>query len=204
MNEEGLAATRPKRFIRTTDSKHRFPKADNVLERDFTATRPNEKWVGDLTYLWTAQGWMYLATLQDVFSRMIVGWALKSTMDESLTLDALMMALGRRKFKGTLIHHTDQGSQYAATTYRAILEQRGITASMSRKGDCWDNAMAESFNGTIKRELIEAWIPDTKGELATAVFEYIEAYYNRKRKHSGIGYTSPHLFDRQIAKGRRF
>ena len=201
MREEGLVSTPPKRFIRTTNSNHKFPKADNLLQRDFTATSTNQKWVGDLTYLWTAEGWMYLATLQDVFSKTIVGWSLKTTMDESLSLDALVMALRGRKTKG-LIHHTDQGAQYAATKYRTVLKSRGIKVSMSRKGDCWDNAMAESLNGTIKRELLGEWVPKTRAELESAVLEYIEGYYNKKRRHSALGYKTPLDVELNIAKKR--
>ena len=195
MREAGLRARRKRRFRRTTDSAHSLPLAPNLLARDFTASAPNRAWVGDITYLWTAQGWLYLAVLIDLFSRRVVGWALSERIDEQLALDALNMALHTRRPPRGLVHHTDRGSQYASRAYRAVLRAAGIRRSMSRKGDCWDNAVAESFFAALKEELVEDVETLTRAEARKVVFEYIESFYNRERLHSTNAYTSPVNFE---------
>jgi putative transposase len=187
----GLYARRPRRFIVTTLSDASHPKAENVLDRNFTATRPNERWVTDITYLWTSEGWSYLAVILDLFSRRIVGWAFDDTMTTSLPLKALEMAIGRRGPDAKLLHHSDRGCQYTSADYRAALDAIGAEVSMSRKGNCWDNAVAESFFATLKTELVHRSKWATKLELRAAVFEYIELYYNRRRLHSTLGYKTP-------------
>lgn len=193
----GIAGRSPgRKRVRTTISDPTATPAPNVVARDFTAPAPNRLWVGDITYLPTKEGWLYLATVLDVFSRRIVGWAVADHLRTSLPLAALTRALSaRRPIAGQLVHHTDRGSQYTSTAYRALLEERGITASMSRKGDCYDNAMAESFFGTFKTELVPdaGWV--TKAAAGLAVFDYLEVFYNRQRRHSALGYLSPVNFE---------
>jgi transposase InsO family protein len=161
----------------TTDSKHAHPVAPNVLERDFKATAPNQKWLADLTYIPTDEGWLYLALVLDLFSRKLVGWAMNETMPQELTLAALWVALGWRDPAPGLLHHSDRGSQYAAGDYRKVLKARGITVSMSRKGDCWDNAPMESANGTVKVECVHGEHFRTRAEAQQALVEYL-GYYN--------------------------
>jgi len=165
--------------------------AENTLSRDFTASRPNERWVTDITYLWTNEGWLYLAVILDLFSRAVVGWSLDTTLSTQLPLTALEMALKRRKPTAGLLHHSDRGCQYTSLEYRQALARAGVAVSMSRKGNCWDNAVAESYFATLKAELVsgEAW--STRHDLRAAVFEYIEVFYNRRRLHSSIGYKTP-------------
>lgn len=191
MREQGLVARSKKRFRRTTDSKHAFPVADNILARNFTANAPNEAWVTDITYLWTREGWLYVAAIVDLYSRMIVGWAMSERIDRELCLDALDMAVKARKPSRGLIHHSDRGSQYASSDYRRALDEHGMVCSMSRKGDCWDNAVAESFWSTLKTELGNDAPFPTRAAARQAVFEYIEVFYNRRRLHSSLGYTTP-------------
>jgi transposase InsO family protein len=202
MRTHGLAARRPKRFVRTTDSRHGLPVAPNVVARDFTAAAANRVWVGDITYVPTREGWLYLAALLDVFSRRVVGWAMASDLSRGLVLEALDMALKGRKTGRGLVHHTDRGSQYASRDYRAALRARGITCSMSRAGDCWDNAMAESFFSTIKCELIHDADFATRTLAARAIEDYIVNFYNCRRLHSSLGYVSPIEFElRKSSKG---
>ena len=182
--------------MRTTDSKHAHPIAPNVLERDFTATAPNQKWLADLTYVPTDEGWLYLALVLDLYARKIVGWAMSETMPQELTLEALRVALGWCDPPDGLIHHSDRGSQYAACDYRKVLKSRGITVSMSRKGDCWDNAPMESANGTLKVECIHGEHFKTRAEAQRAIIEYI-GYYNTERRHSSLGNVSPAQFERR-------
>ena len=191
MKREGLAVRRRRRARRTTDSNHTFPVADNLLERNFVVDGPNLVWVTDITYVWTREGWMYLAAIIDLFSRAVVGWAMSDRIDTKLCLDALRMAIDARRPPRGLVHHSDRGSQYASGDYRRALEAHGIVCSMSRKGDCWDNAVAESFWGTIKGELLDDMDLATRSEARRAVFEYIEVFYNRRRRHSSIAYRSP-------------
>jgi len=182
--------------IVTTDSKHAHPIAANVLGRQFEATAPNQKWLADLTYVPTAEGWLYLALVLDLFSRKLVGWAMSESMPQELTLAALHMALGWRDPPAGLVHHSDRGSQYAAHDYRGVLAARGITVSMSRKGDCWDNAPMESANGTIKVECVHGEQFRTRAEAAHALVEYF-GYYNTERLHSSLDYLTPSEFERR-------
>jgi len=191
MKERDLRGKRRKRFRVTTMSEHDMPIAPNLLERDFTASAPNQKWVGDITYIWTRQGWLYLAVLIDLFSRRVVGWAMGDTLATELPLRALHMAIQTRRPPRGLIHHTDRGCQYASAEYRAVLEQHGIVASMSRKGNCWDNAVAESFFATLKTELVRDLDLLTHDHAKRELFAYIEGFYNRRRRHSSLGYATP-------------
>lgn len=196
--ELDLRARQPRRFRITTDSSHTCAVASNLLKRRFTASRPNEVWVGDITYLVRGQGWLYLALLMDVYSRRIVGWSLSDRIDEALTLSALDRAVRSRRPPRGLIHHTDRGSQYVGAAYRQALEAAGIQASMSRKGDCWDNAMAESVIKTIKVELGSRFASRTLAE--QELFEYIEGFYNTRRLHSSLDYQTPAEVERKAAR----
>jgi transposase InsO family protein len=191
MQENGLSAVPKPRFRRTTDSNHEYPIAPNLLERRFTAARPNEVWVGDITYVWTEEGWLYLAVLLDLFSRRVVGWAVSTSIDQQLTLSALRMAVECREPAAGLVHHSDRGSQYAATVYRRALAQRGIKCSMSRKGDCLDNAVAESFFATLEKELRANYNFVSRSSARSIIADYIENFYNPWRRHSSINYQSP-------------
>lgn len=191
MRQSGFYALRKRRFVRTTDSKHTLPIAPNLLQRDFTASAPNRVWATDITYLWTTEGWLYLAVMLDLYSRRVVGWAMSERIDEELVLSTLQMALLRRRPPRGLIHHSDRGSQYCGARYLAVLEANGVIRSMSRKGNCWDNAPSESFFGTLKQELILRAPFLSRDGTRTLVFEYLEAYYNRKRRHSTLGFLSP-------------
>ena len=195
MREEGLYGRRPARFRKTTDSDHGRPVPGNLIARDFTADAPDRKWVGDITYVWTGAGWLYLAVLVDLFSRRVVGWAVAEHMRASLCVDALKMALGRRQPPRELVHHTDQGCQYVSAEYQAVLSSAGIVCSMSRRGNCWDNAVAESFFATLKKELIHRYRWLDRRDAAKAIAEYIEIFYNNHRLHSSLGYTSPAEFE---------
>jgi putative transposase len=200
MHAHGITGQAPPRFRRTTDSKHTLPIADNVLERKFEVDGPDKVWAADITYIRTWEGWLYLAVVIDLFSRRVVGWSMATHLRTDLILDALKMALGRRLPGPGMLHHSDRGSQYASHNYRNTLKAHGITCSMSRKGNCWDNAVVESFFGTLKTELIyrRPW-PSIK-MARTGVAEYIEVFYNRKRRHSYVGYVSPVEFEKQFAK----
>jgi transposase InsO family protein len=195
MRENGLRGRRRRRFRHTTDSNHAMPIAPNTLARDFTAEAPNEVWVTDITYIWTREGWLYLAAILDLYSRRVVGWSMSERMTRQLVLDALSMAVRARTPPVGLLHHSDRGSQYASADYRAALVAAGIQCSMSRKGDCWDNAVAESFFSTLKAELVHEADWATRVEARTAIFEYLEVFYNRRRRHSSIGYVSPVAFE---------
>ena len=200
LREMGLIGLPVKRFRRTTDSAHPHPVAANVLARDFDAAQPNERWSTDITYLWTWEGWLYLAVVLDLFSRRVVGWAVQPHLRTELALDALEMALGRRVPETGLVHHSDRGCQYAADAYQARLRDHAIVCSMSRKGDCWDNAVTESFFATLKTELIHRQPWPTRRETKHAVAEYIEGFYNPYRLHSSLGYVSPNDFERRHAR----
>lgn len=195
MRECGLVARRRRKFRVTTDSKHNLPVAQNLLCREFFSSGPNQAWVSDITYVWTTEGWLYLAVVIDLHSRMVVGWSMKERLDRSLVLDALSMATGRRNPAPGLIHHSDRGSQYASYDYRNALDSHGMVCSMSRKGDCWDNAVAESFFGSLKTELVHQRRYRTRDEARRDIFEYIEVFYNRVRLHSSLGYLSPARFE---------
>jgi putative transposase len=191
MREQGLQARSPRRFRVTTAADPSHAVEPNVLDRNFTAERPDRRWVTDITYISTAAGWCYLAVILDLFSRAVVGWALDTTLSTQLPLDALNMAVRRRRPRPGLMHHSDRGCQYTSTQYRHELAELGVTVSMSRKGNCWDNAVAESFFKTIKEELVHRQRWDSKAQLRSALFEYIEVFYNRRRLHSAVGYKTP-------------
>lgn len=195
--ELGLKAKSIRRYRQTTDSSHSYSLAPNLLARRFEACRPNQVWVGDLTFLTAGQRWLYLAVLMDIFSRRIVGWAVSERMDEALTLKALERALQQCPAPRGLIHHSDRGGQYCGNAYRERLEAAGVAVSMSRKGDCWDNAMAESLIKTIKTELGRSFA--TPRLAHQELFEYIEGFYNTRRLHSGIDYQTPHEVERRAA-----
>lgn len=198
MRQSGMHSfRRPRRRVRTTDSGHTRPVAPNLLKRDFSAVSPNEKWVGDIVGIWTDEGWLYLAALLDTYSRFIVGWAMNVHRDEALVAAALQMALARRTLpqSANLIQHTDRGSQYTAVAYLALLKQHGIQVSMSDKGDPYDNAMMESFFSTLRAELTDLQRFPTRQAARTAVFEFIEVFYNRQRLHSSLGYRTPVAFE---------
>jgi transposase InsO family protein len=203
MREEGIEGQKKRRFRTTTDSRHSHPVAPNHLQRNFTASTPNEVWVSDITYVWTREGWMYLAAIMDLFSRRIVGWAMDSRIDQSLALDALSMALTTRQPAPGLLHHSDRGVQYAGAAYQEQLRQAGIVCSMSSKGDCWDNAVAESFFSTFKAELVHRMDYASRDQAWASAFDYIEAFYNPSRRHSALGYSSPVDYEAATAtKGR--
>lgn len=187
-----LSARKPRRWrINTTQADPSHPVVGNVLNRDFTASRPDERWVTDITYVWTDEGWCYLAAILDLFSRAVVGWAVSPNLTTALPLAALRMAIQRRRPEASLLHHSDRGCQYTSFEYRTALAQHGITVSMSRTGNCWDNAVAESFFATLKSELVHHRSWASRLELRTATFEYIETFYNRRRLHSSLGYKTP-------------
>jgi putative transposase len=203
MQGEGWRAVAPKRYRVTTDSRHTTAVAPNQLARVFAPPLQggtNRVWVGDVTYVATRAGWLYLAVLLDLASRRVVGWAMRDSLDGALTRDALAMAIAQRRPAPGLIHHTDRGGQYAATDYRAMLAAHGMSPSMSRKGNCWDNAVAESFFATIKRELLDRTIWHTHGDARSAIFSYIEMWYNRSRRHSSLDYRSPDEYERWLAE----
>ena len=195
MRERGIQARRKRRFRRTTDSKHAHPIAPNVLGRNFAVKSANAVWVTDVTCIWTAEGWTFLAVMLDLFARRVVGWAASEANDTALALSALGHALRDRNPGPGLIHHSDRGSPYASGEYRRALAERGIVASMSRKGDCWDNAVAESFFATIKAELVEHEVYATHDAAVASIAEYIERFYNPQRRHSHLGQVSPIEFE---------
>ena len=196
MQELRITARIPRRFRKTTDSKHNLPVAENVLSRNFDVEGPNQVWVTDISYVWTWEGWLYLAVILDLFSRRAVGWSMAGHLRTELVLEALHMALGQRFPNNELLHHSDRGSQYASSAYRKVLQTHGITCSMSRKGDCWDNAVAESFFATLKTDLIHRRSWPTRREARTAIHEYIAVFYNKQRRHSYLGYLSPVEFEK--------
>jgi len=201
MREEGLVARAPKRrHAATTDSRHSEPVAPNLLARrfDVNGVTVNRAWVSDITYIPTRTGWLYLAVVLDLGSRRCIGWAMRETLDEEIALSALRMALGARHPAPGLMHHSDRGSQYAGAAYRALLKAHGAVASMSRKGDCYDNAVAESFFATLEFELIMKSDWHTKEEGRRSIFRYIETWYNRTRRHSTLGYVSPAQYEEQL------
>jgi len=195
MQENGLYVQTRRKFKVTTDSKHTKPVAPNLLERNFTADAPNTLYVGDITYIPTREGWLYLAVVIDLFSRAVVGWSMGSRITAGLVRAALTMAIRTRNPGRGLIFHSDRGSQYASACYRKLLDQHGIRASMSRKGNCWDNAVAESFFHTLKIECVHHGDYATRGAARASIFEYIEVFYNRQRSHSTLGYQAPLVFE---------
>jgi transposase InsO family protein len=198
MRAAGLAAAPRRRFVpRTTDPDHPHPVAANVLGRDFAAAAPDRKWACDLTYVWTDEGWLYLSVVIDLFSRRVVGWNMSDDLRAPGVAAALEMAVAARRPAAGLVHHSDRGSQYACELYRSILAEHGMTASMSRPGNCYDNAVAESFFSTLKSELVHRRRFRTRDQARGEVFEWIECWYNRKRRHSSLGYLSPEAFEAQ-------
>lgn len=195
MREEGLAAKRRRRFRKTTDSEHDCPIAPNILERNFTVDEPNRVWCSDITYIRTHQGWMYLCVVMDLFSRKIVGWSLADHMRTSMVLEALEMAVGLRRPPEGLIFHSDRGVQYASSDFRAELQAHKMIQSMSRAGECWDNAVVESWNDKLKQEMVHRTVFETKESVEMPVFDYIECFYNQKRIHTSNNYQSPNEYE---------
>lgn len=191
MHEHGIRARHKRRYRVTTDSRHGLPVAPNRLERDFAPAAPNQIWTSDITYLWTDEGWLYLAIVLDLFNREVVGWSLKPSMTADLVTDALTMAWFRRRPEPGVVLHSDRGSQYASSAFQAKLAAYGMTCSMSRKGNCWDNAPTESWFNSFKNERIHDVRYDTRAAMEVVSFEYIEVFYNRQRQHSTLGYQSP-------------
>ena len=195
MKAAGLRSIVRRKYRATTDSKHSHPVAKNLLKRDFTTDGPDKAWVSDITYIATARGWLYLTVFIDLFSRMVVGWALSSSLSTEMVLTALKRGLRNRRPGAGLLIHSDRGVQYASRDFRKVLKKHHFVQSMSRKGDCWDNAVAESFFGIIKSELIHHERFKGPQDTLKAIFEYIEVFYNRKRKHSTLGYKTPAGFE---------
>ena len=196
MRLEGLRA-RPRRRSLPKDDGTRSMIADNVLDRQFSAARPNQKWVADFTYIWTAQGWLYVAVVIDLFSRRVVGWSMRDTMTSQLVTDALIMAIWRRGKPNALLHHSDQGSQYTSEQFQRLMADNGVSCSMSRSGNVWDNAAMESFFSSLKTERIARKVYRTRDQAKADVFDYIERFYNPRRRHSTLGYLSPIDFEKQ-------
>jgi transposase InsO family protein len=198
MRKNGLACKQRRRYKVTTQANPDLVPVDNVLNRDFCAAKPNTKWVCDITYLWTQEGWLYLAAVLDLHSRRVIGWSIADHMREELTMNALLMALSRRKPGATVLHHSDRGSQYTSENYRTFLKQYGFNESMSRKGNCWDNAVMERFFGSLKSERTDSINYATKKEAKEDIIDYIEIFYNNKRIHSTLGYRSPVDFENSL------
>jgi putative transposase len=198
MRNHGIASKSKRKFRVTTDSKNTHSPAENVLARQFVQEFPNRVWVADITYIWTKAGWLYLAAVLDTYSRKIVGWSMSTGLHSQLVMDAMGMALGRRlpDSDSSLIHHSDRGSQYASDLYRELLKEHNITCSMSRKANCWDNAMMESFFATLKTENVYRKQFATRAAARQSIFEYIEMFYNTERRHSALGYMSPDEYER--------
>ncbi len=199
MAANGIRAKHKRKFVATTDSGHGLPVAGNILGRQFRVEEPNKVWLSDITYVPTDEGWLYLAGVLDLGTKTAVGWSMSENLERTLALDALRMAYGRRKPRPGLIHHSDRGCQYASRDYQALLESYGMQASVSRKGDCWDNAPMESFFATLKKELVHHRKFRTREQAKREIFEYIEVFYNRERLHSSLGYLSPADYELQIA-----
>jgi putative transposase len=196
MRREGIAAKTRRKFRCTTDSNHSRPVAENVLDRRFKPEAPNRAWTADITYVATGEGWLYLAAVEDLYSRRIVGWSMSERIDSRLAVDALEMALAARQPGVGLVAHSDRGSQYASEHYQGLLARHGITCSMSRRGNCWDNAPMESFFASLKKELTRGEIFATREEARASLFEYIEVFFNRVRRHSSLGYKPPAEYER--------
>ena len=199
MRQNGIAAQGKRKFRATTNSKHDHPVHPNLLDRNFTVSAPNQVWTGDITYIRTLEGWLYLAVVIDLFSRKIIGWAMGSRINAQLVVKALRMAIYTRNPEPGVIFHSDRGSQYAGHLFQKLIKNFKFIPSMSRKGDCWDNAPTESFFGTLKKELIRNIIYTTRRIAMMDIFRYIEGYYNTVRSHSTLGYCSPEEFEREAA-----
>ena len=199
MRANGIRPKQTKPFKATTDSRHHLPVAENILGRQFEPETPNQAWAADITYVWTGEGWLYLAVVMDLFSRRIVGFSMRRSLSRGLVIEALKMALGRRRVGQGLLHHSDRGSQYASGDFQHELVEASIICSMSRRGNCWDNAPVESFFATLKGELVHHCQYRTRAEAQSDIFEYIEVWYNRKRLHSWLGYRSPAEYEAEMA-----
>ena len=199
MKEADVSVRRRRKYKVTTNSNHQQPVFDNVLSRDFDAQKPDQAYVSDITYIWTQEGWLYLAVVIDLFSRKVVGWSMSSRMSAQLVCDALTMALWQRKPKAGLIHHSDRGSQYASRQFRQLLTQYKVTGSMSRKGDCWDNAVVESFFGTLKQERVQWRHYQSRHAAQQDILQYITMFYNSQRMHSYLDYKSPNQYEADMA-----
>lgn len=199
MRENGMKARQKRRFKRTTDSLHAFPVAPNLLDQDFTASGPNQKWAADISYVWTREGWLYLAIVIDLFARRVVGWATSDRLHKELALSALRRAIAVRRPDAGLIHHADRGSQYCSIEYQAELRRHGIRISMSGKGNCFDNAMVETFFKTLKAELVWRTVFHGRAEATAAIARYIDGFYNPVRRHSALDFISPLQFEIQAA-----
>lgn len=199
MRQNDIRIIRSRKFKRTTDSDHAFNIASNLLQQDFAASRPNQKWAGDITYVWTREGWVYLAVIIDLYSRRVIGWAISNRMKQDLAIRALNMAIALRRPPPGCVHHTDRGSQYCAHEYQKILRRHGFRVSMSGKGNCYDNSAVESFFKSLKAELL--WRRDwqTRRKVEIARFEYINGFYNSRRRHSTLGWKSPVAFEQRAA-----
>ena len=200
MKAAGVSVKRRKKYKVTTNSNHKQPVFDNVLTRDFATQQPDQAYVSDITYIWTQEGWLYLAVVIDLFSRKVVGWSMSSNMTAQLVCDALTMALWQRKPKAGLLHHSDRGSQYASRQFRQLLKTHRVTGSMSRKGDCWDNAVVESFFGTLKQERVQWRHYQTRHAAQQDILQYITMFYNSQRLHSYLDYRSPSQYEAEMAK----
>lgn len=195
MRASAIRAKTVMKWRATTDSAHQHPVVPNRLNRQFAVAQPNRVWAGDITYVWTAEGWLYLAVVLDLYSRRVIAWGMGRRLTQELVTEALTMAVAHRRPAGRVLHHTDRGVQYAATGYRQLLASHGLTASMSRRGNCWDNAVVESFFHTLKTELVHHRRYATREEARQDIFEWIEVFYNRLRRHSTLGYRSPVEFE---------
>jgi transposase InsO family protein len=204
MRRIGLCSRIKRKFVVTTDSNHTLKIAENLLGRDFTARAPNQKWAADITYIPTKMGWLYLAVVMDLFSRRIVGWAMSENIDSKLVQSAMNMAILHRDPDKGLIHHSDRGVQYAAQDFQDLLDDNKVVCSMSRKGNCWDNACVESFFGSLKNEWVKGKIYETHEDGEKDIFKYIEVFYNRKRRHASLGYVSPAVYEEmhEMKQGR--
>jgi transposase InsO family protein len=195
MRANGLRGRAARKYKATTNSRHSLPVAPNLLEQDFGADKPDQKWVSDITYIWTDEGWLYLAVVLELYSRRVIGWAIDGRMTATLVCDALTMALWNRKIPSGVVVHSDRGSQYCSAAYQKLFHEHQLVCSMSKKGDCYDNAAMESWNHSFKVEAVHGERFKTRSEAKCHVFEYIEVYYNRKRLHSKLGYLSPVAFE---------
>lgn len=202
MKMAGVKAKSKQRFRVTTDSNHNLPVSPNLLERNFRVAQPDKVWVSDITYIWTAAGWLYLAVVIDLYSRKIVGWSTSNRINKELVIKALNMAYWTRKPEKGLIFHSDRGSQYCSNIFKNLLNSYYMRSSMSRKGDCWDNAVSESFFATLKAEKIRGLVLKSREQAISIIFRYIEVFYNRKRFHSYLGYVSPAFFEERWIKQR--
>jgi putative transposase len=199
MRQNAICVVRTRKFKATTDSDHTFNIAPNLLQQDFAASQPNQKWAGDITYVWTREGWVYLAVILDLHSRRVIGWAISNRMKKDLAIRALNMAIALRRPPKGCIHHTDRGSQYCSHDYQKVLRKHGLTVSMSGKGNCYDNAAVGSFFKFFKAEMVWRRNWQTRREVEVALFEYINGFYNPRRRHSALGWKSPVAFERKAA-----